>query len=124
MRHALLALTLILFLSLPAAASAAKSSACPHSDCPLWARSANYATPTSTQTSSHKNIWYDDTDKPQRTRYVFHEIHHQPRIWYVHRNDNFYRTNAGTSSRTRHRTHSSYSYSGPVYDGGHFTRYY
>ena len=109
-----LLLAALLILAAPALASAAHGS---YADAPTWARNSDYQ--PSYSTSTH---WYDDTHRrAHRTNYIYHDIYHPPRVWYVHRNENFYRTHAGT--RTAYRTTYA-AHRAPVYHGNGFSRYY
>ena len=135
MKQLILVLAAATLLLMTAPVVTATHQACPHHDCPLWARSSNYATPTSTSTSAY---WYDDrhqptthrrpaTHRPQQITYIeYVDVHHPPRTWYVRYNDNYHQTRTQTHPR-RHQPKTSFStgWTSPgVYQGAHFNVYY
>jgi hypothetical protein len=95
---------------------------CRSSDCPLWARGAGYNTHTYVNSNSYntnRNYWYDDAP----VKYVFHDVYHPPKQYYVHYNDN-YRNHYNQYRGYRYTRYNQYATRQIIYRGDGFTRYY
>ena len=125
MKQLLLATLLVALALLLIPQAQATHQACPHHDCPYWAQTSNYVTPDSSP------YWYDGrqatttrtkSQQPTRTTYVYHNIHHPPRTWYVRYNDNYHQTRHQAPRRT---TRQATGWTSPsIYRGSHFNVYY